>query len=216
MIRSNEHFRAGIVNLFFEGASVRFLADKLPLFELKKLGITKLQFDVPSLIDTLVRYKEKGSYSGKAERNPEIAVADIIKGIGLMFERGDLNELVANALNEKRTMDFIIPSKATPRVIAESSFLVTTSSGQGDKSKTEISIRQLIKQHYPRAKFIIRTNEIAKTTIYKKTMAAKKICSILLVHWSRMFGRTFTALNTTNIAMSIPVNCLFISWNALC
>jgi hypothetical protein len=31
---------------------------------------------------------------------------------------------------------------------------VTTSSGQGDKSKTEISVRQLIKRHYPRAKFI--------------------------------------------------------------
>jgi len=36
----------------------------------------------------------------------------------------------------------------------KSSFLVTTSSGQGDKSKTEIAIRQLIKKHYPKAKFI--------------------------------------------------------------
>ena len=36
----------------------------------------------------------------------------------------------------------------------ESSFLVTTSSGQGDKSKTEISIRSLIAEHYPAAKFI--------------------------------------------------------------
>jgi hypothetical protein len=51
-------------------------------------------------------------------------------------------------------MDFIIPNKASPVFIAESSFLVTTSSGQGDKSKTEISIRELIKQHYPKAKFI--------------------------------------------------------------
>ena len=51
-------------------------------------------------------------------------------------------------------MDFIIPNKRTPRIIVESSFLVTTSSGQGDKSKTEISIRQLIKQHYPRAMFL--------------------------------------------------------------
>ena len=51
-------------------------------------------------------------------------------------------------------MDFIIPSKKAPRVIVESSFLVTTSSGQGDKSKTEISIDSLIKRHYPKAKFI--------------------------------------------------------------
>lgn len=154
LIQSNPEFRAGLVNLFFEGASVRFLADTLPLFELKKLGISKLQFDVPSLIDTLVRYREKGPYSGKAERNPEKVVGDLIKEFGLNFEHGDLNELVKNATATKRTMDFIIPTKANPRIIAESSFLVTTSSGQGDKAKTEISIRQLLKKHYPRVKFI--------------------------------------------------------------
>ncbi|OGW02869.1 MAG: hypothetical protein A2889_10120 [Nitrospinae bacterium RIFCSPLOWO2_01_FULL_39_10] len=51
-------------------------------------------------------------------------------------------------------MDFIIPNKKNPRIIVESSFLVTTSSGQGDKSKTEISIDSLIKEHYPKAKFM--------------------------------------------------------------
>jgi len=51
-------------------------------------------------------------------------------------------------------MDFIIPNKKNPLIIIESSFLVTTSSGQGDKSKTEISVSELIKQHYPRAKFV--------------------------------------------------------------
>ncbi|MBN1900115.1 hypothetical protein JW926_02165 [Candidatus Sumerlaeota bacterium] len=38
-------------------------------------------------------------------------------------------------------------------MIIESSFLVTTSSGQGDKSKTEISIDALIRTHYPEAHF---------------------------------------------------------------
>ena len=51
-------------------------------------------------------------------------------------------------------MDFIIPNKKFPVIIAESSFLATTSSGQGDKSKTEISIDALIKEHYPNAIFI--------------------------------------------------------------
>jgi len=51
-------------------------------------------------------------------------------------------------------MDFIIPDKINPRIIVESSFLVTTSSGQGDKSKTEISVQSLIQQYYPQAKFI--------------------------------------------------------------
>lgn len=126
----------------------------MPLFELKKLSISKLNFDIPAMIDTLVRYKEKGSYSGQKENNPETVIAAILERLGLTYETGDLRELITNAPDTKRTMDFIIPSKANPVFIAESSFLVTTSSGQGDKSKTEISIRQLIKQHYPKAKFI--------------------------------------------------------------
>jgi hypothetical protein len=154
MLRENEHFRAGIVNVFFEGATLPFLADTIPLFELKKLSISKLQFDINAMIDTLVRYKEKGSYSGQKGNNPETILAELLDDTGLTFESGDLNELTANARDTKRTMDFIIPNKKNPRIIVESSFLVTTSSGQGDKSKTEISIRKLIKKHYPKAKFI--------------------------------------------------------------
>ncbi|RTJ38247.1 hypothetical protein C3H75_01310 [Campylobacter jejuni] len=39
-------------------------------------------------------------------------------------------------------------------MIIESSFLSTTSSGQGDKAKTEIIVGKLIKEYYPNAKFI--------------------------------------------------------------
>jgi len=70
------------------------------------------------------------------------------------FEKGDLGELIDNAPDRKRTMDFIIPDKISPKIIIECSYLVTTSSGQGDKSKTEISIDSLIKEHYPEAHFI--------------------------------------------------------------
>ena len=153
-INKNEFFRKGLVNIFFEGATVPILASTLPLFELKKLSISKLQFDLPAMIDTLVRYKEKGSYSGKKENNPEAVIIEILNSLGVTYETGDLSELIANASDTKRTMDFIIPNKQNPIIIAESSFLVTTSSGQGDKSKTEISVRDLIKQHYPNARFI--------------------------------------------------------------
>ena len=153
LIRDNEYFRKGIVNLFFEGSTIPFLAQTLPLFELKKLSISKLNFEIPALIDTLVRYKEKGSYSGKAENNPEYYIATILKDLKIPFEKGDLNELFTNEKVAKRTMDFIIPSKDNPKIIIESSFLVTTSSGQGDKSKTEGSIKQLITKYYPKAKF---------------------------------------------------------------
>ncbi len=154
LIKGNEYFRKGIINLFFEGASISFLADTIPLFELKKLSISKLKFEIPELIDTLVRYKEKGSYSGKRGNNPETVIEQILNKLNINFETGDLSELIENAFDSKRTMDFIIPNKQNPLIIIESSFLATTSSGQGDKSKTEISIDTLIKQHYPKAKFI--------------------------------------------------------------
>ena len=48
-------FRKGIVNIFFEGATIPILANMLPLFELKKLSISKLNFETEAMIDTLVR-----------------------------------------------------------------------------------------------------------------------------------------------------------------
>ncbi len=154
MVKGNDYFRMGLVNLFFEGATIPFLSQTLPLFELKKLCISKLKFEVPEMIDTLIRYKEKGSYSGKKQNNPEVVIEDILNELNIPFETGDLSELIENAPTTKRTMDFIIPNKTNPIVIAESSYLVTTSSGQGDKSKTEISIDKLIKEHYPNAHFL--------------------------------------------------------------
>jgi hypothetical protein len=106
------------------------------------------------MIDTLVRYKEKGSYSGHAENNPEFLIKTILEDLKIPFEKGDLEELFKHKFGEKRTMDFVIPSKTNPQIIIESSFLVTTSSGQGDKSKTEGNIKKLIEQYYPQAKFI--------------------------------------------------------------
>lgn len=153
-IRENEFFRKGLVNIFFEGSTMPIFSKTLPLFELKKLSISKLNFEIDALIDTLIRYKEKGSYSGKKENNPEVVIENILDEMGIGFEGGDLGELISNAPDEKRRMDFIVPNKRNPKIIIECSYLVTTSSGQGDKSKTEISIDSLIKEHYPKAHFL--------------------------------------------------------------
>lgn len=153
LVMTNEYFRKGLVNLFFEGASNPLLGRMLPPFELRKLSIDKLSFRSEQMIDTLIRYKEKGSYSGKKENNPETVIEAILNELNLNYTSGDLHSLVGVVNDKKRNMDFIIPDQTNPRIIAESSFLVTTSSGQGDKSKTEISIRDLILEHYPEAKF---------------------------------------------------------------
>lgn len=146
-------FRKGIVNLFYEGSTIPVLSKTLPLFELKKLSVSKLNFDVEAMIDTLIRYKEKGSYSGQMQNNPEAVIEDLLTEMEISFENGDLNKLKEHAQTEKRTMDFIIPSQEEPHVIIESSYLITTSSGQGDKAKTENVIRDLIKEYYPNAHF---------------------------------------------------------------
>ena len=154
LIKQNRSFRKGIINIFFEGSTVPFLIKTLPLFELKKLSISKLKFEMPEIIDTLIRYKEKGSYSGKKETNPEIVIEKILKNLKISFETGDLTKLVKDFHDNKRTMDFIIPNKKQPLVIIECSFLTTTSSGQGDKAKTELSMKELIKSKYPKVQFI--------------------------------------------------------------
>jgi len=170
-ICENEYFRKGLVNIFFEGSTVPVLNRLLPLFEVKKLSIAKLNFETDALIDTLIRYKEKGSYSGKTDNNPETVIKCILEQLGISFEKGDLEELVKQESNIKRTMDFIIPNKANPKVIVECSYLVTTSSGQGDKAKTENQVKFLLKKHYPMASFLgmidgigwyVRTNDLKR------------------------------------------------------
>ena len=146
-------FRKGIVNIFYEGSTIPMLSRTLPLFELKKLSFSKLNFGVEAMIDTLVRYKEKGSYSGKRQNNPETVIENLLTEMKIGFESGDLDKLKENAFVEKRTMDFIIPNRKDPQIIIESSYLATTSSGQGDKAKTENNIRELIEEHYPNARF---------------------------------------------------------------
>ena len=154
LIISNEYFRKGLINIFFEGSTHGFFQQTLPAFELQKLSLEKLQFNIDALIDTLARYKEKGSRSAKGKNNPEILIEKLLNSLNVSFEKGDLNELIEYESDTKRTMDFIIPNKKNPLIIIESSFLTTTSSGQGDKSKTEISIDTLLKKHYSESKFI--------------------------------------------------------------
>ena len=154
LLSSNKYFRKALINIFYEGSTFEFFRNTLPTFEFQKFSLEKLNFDINAIIDTLARYKEKGSRAAKRKNNPEVLVEEILERNNISFEKGDLGELIKNVPDQKRKMDFIIPNKQRPIIIAESSFLVTTSSGQGDKSKTEISIDKLIKKHYPNSKFI--------------------------------------------------------------
>lgn len=147
LVRNDRKFAEGVVNIFFKGSTISILRNVIPLFEFKKLDINKLSFSIESLVDTIIRYKTKGSYSGKKENNPEIVIEGILEKLGYPFETGKLK-------NIPRTLDFIIPSKKSPKIVIECSYVVTTSSGMGDKAKTEQTVGERIKKHYPKTLFI--------------------------------------------------------------
>ncbi|MGB9721972.1 MAG: DpnII family type II restriction endonuclease, partial [bacterium] len=152
LIKENEKFAEGIVNLFFRGPTVPVIKRVLPLFEFKKLDIRKFSFSVESLIDTIIRYKTKGSYKAAREGNPEVVIEEILKENKLSFEKGKFR--IPEAGNIPRTMDFIFPNKTSPKLIIECSYSVTTASGMGDKAKTEKTVADYLKKNYPEVIFV--------------------------------------------------------------
>jgi hypothetical protein len=157
LVKKNKYFRKGIANVFFDAPKIPLIVNTLKDFEVRKLGIGKLK-DIVTMseetIDTMIRYREKGSYTARKENNAETAIEDVLKELDISWEHGDLPKLAENVPNKKRTMDFVIPNKQNPRLIIESSYVTTTASGMGDKAKTEIAVGRLIKEYYPSAKFV--------------------------------------------------------------
>lgn len=155
LVRNDRGFRAGLVNLFFEGASNTYLRNHFPPFHLRKLSIQKLSFSSDGILDTLVRYKEGGSHSGQKDTNADQLISAILDIHGIAYLSGVVLERLRSTSDDTdRTMDFIIPDQAEPRLIIESSFQATTSSNMGDKAKTTIRNGERIRVHYPSALFI--------------------------------------------------------------
>jgi hypothetical protein len=152
IIKANKKFAEGIVNLFFKGPTVPVIKRVLPLFEFKKLDINKFRFSVESLVDTIIRYKTKGSYKAAKGGNPEVVIEQILTDYKLGFEKGKFR--IPKVGNIPRTMDFIIPNKTSPRIIIECSYSVTTASGMGDKAKTEKTVADYLKKNYPNVVFV--------------------------------------------------------------
>ena len=152
LIKKNKKFAEGIIKLFFKGSTIPVIKSALPLFEFKKLDINKFSFSIESLVDTIIRYKTKGAYKAGKEGNPEVVIEQILKENNISFERGKFK--IKKAGNIPRTMDFIIPSKAKPKMIIECSYAVTTASGMGDKAKTEKTVTDYLKKNYPGVLFV--------------------------------------------------------------
>jgi len=148
LVKAEKYAAESIVNLLFEGYSIPILQESLPLFELKKLNFSKLEFTIESLLDSIVRHAKRGSYKAQDKNDPA----------GLIKQLLDTNEIPyvtkATLKGISRTMDFIIPSESSPKILVECSFEVTTSSAMGDKAKTEIQVISDIKRHYSNTAFV--------------------------------------------------------------
>ena len=154
-VRTNDAFRGGLVDLFFEGAANPCLMRHLPPFELVKLSANKFSFETSAFLDTVVRYKEKGSYTGKRENNPEEEIRNLLKHAKIPYKSGiKLSRLMPLNDESNRTMDFVIPNEEDPKIIVESSYLSTTGSGMGDKAKAMASIKSRIRTLYHGTLFI--------------------------------------------------------------
>lgn len=152
LIKENKKFAEGIVNIFFKGSTIPAIKKVLPLFEFKKLDLNKFSFSIESLVDTIIRYKTKGSYKATREGNPEVMIEQILRTNKLDFEKGKFT--IPEADNIPRTMDFIVPNKTSPKLIIECSYSVTTASGMGDKAKTEKTVADYLKKNYPNIVFV--------------------------------------------------------------
>lgn len=146
-IQNNKKAAEGIASLLIKASSLPVIRNALPLFEFKKFDISKLNFEVTSLVDTIVRYKAKGQYSALSQNNPENVIRKLLEKNRVRFTSGKLKGI-------RRNLDFIVPSKDEPVIIIESSYEMTTGSSMGDKAKIEIEVSKDIKKNYPSAYFV--------------------------------------------------------------
>jgi len=147
LIKENKKIASGIINLLFEGSKNQKIQGILPMFEWKKLNLNKDNFSTEALLDTILRYKYKGSSKADSGSNAEKVIQKILKKNKIKFEQGKIKDI-------PRTMDAIIPDKNNPEIIIESSYQTTTASAQGDKAKTEGLVAKAIEKYYPDCIFV--------------------------------------------------------------
>jgi len=147
-IRNNQELARTLVNLLFEGFSVPLLQKVIPLFELKKFNFGKLDFSTENLLDSLVRHSRKGSYKASGYNDAINLVTSILDKNSIPWQSNKIVEYIG------RKIDLVIPDISNPQIFIESSYEVTTSSGMGDKAKTEMGVAQDVRRYYPNAVFI--------------------------------------------------------------
>ena len=151
---SNNYFRLLILDIFFKAHELPII-NRLPSSELNKLKLENYVLDNEKIvIQKLLGIKNKGASNANAQNNAENLINQALDDENITYEKGKLPKLVENAPDKARDMDWVIPSLDNPKIIVESSFVVTTASSMGDKAKVENEQADLISIHYPDAIFL--------------------------------------------------------------
>lgn len=125
------------------------IVQRLSPFEQKCLKPDKFLFVEDAMLDALSRYSLHGSFSAAKGAAPEQVVKSCLDELGVFHTSGKVRGI-------GRRIDVIVPYKINPKVFIECSFVETTSSGMGDKAKTERdTVAKNIKQYYQKAVFIL-------------------------------------------------------------
>ena len=150
-IQQDKNFAQAVINLLLEGSTTPSFQN-LPLFQFKKFDPKKLDFSTDTLIDTIIRLARAGSYAAKPETNPVGLIRGVLEANKIQYEEGKKLDKLPKDI--RRNIDFVIPNHINPKIIVQCSYEVTTSSGMGDKAKTEINMSKIIKEKYPNSVFV--------------------------------------------------------------
>ena len=128
-----------------------YVINALSPYERKTLDEKKFLFKNDSLLETLAIYGLRGSYNAMKGKGPERIVEDVLKKMNVMYEEGKgLKKDVG------RDMDWVIPSKRSPKIFIQILFNETTSSEMGDKARAERDIvAKNIRERFPEAILVL-------------------------------------------------------------
>jgi hypothetical protein len=144
----NPEFADKICNLFLNGRNDKTLKKFIPKFYLDYITIDEHVMDQlkdKDRLKRLIKHKQDGKYNNDVGDQVEYRIMRKLEEIKAKYGFGYEREQTVSWIT--RNLDFVIPCKEDPYVIIESSYQITTSSGQTTKQRDETGTSQTIRLH---------------------------------------------------------------------
>lgn len=143
----NTNFKNKIINLFLFGSESE-IGEILPSYYVENINLSEGVIEKLSdefYLKRILKRVGDGSYNNSVGDRVEDLIAaeldQLNRKFGITYSREKYVSFI------KRNMDFCIPNETDPYVIIESSFQVTTGSGQTTKREVEVETSTAIRSH---------------------------------------------------------------------